>query len=195
MHSIVPGVDVAGLLRERDRGLREPRAERVVHHRRGRLLDQLLVAPLDGAVALAEEEHVAARVGDDLRLDVVGPVDVALQEHLGAPEVRLRLARRAAERLLELLGVAHDVHALAAAAERRLHEEREPDPLGLLLRLADVDRLGRAGDDRHAAAVGRRPEPPPCRPSARSPRAEGPTNVNPASSTAWAKCARSARNP
>ena len=112
------------------------------------------MAALDRAVAFAEEEHVAAGVGDDLRLHVVGTVDVPLQEDLGPAEVRLRLPGRAPERLVEVVGVAHDVHALAAAAERRLHEQREPDALGLLLRVPDVDGLRRPRHDRHAAAVG-----------------------------------------
>ncbi len=109
---------------------------------------------LDRAVALAQEEHVAAGVGDDLRLHVAGAVDVPLQEDLGSPEVRLGLARRAPERFVEMLGVAYDVHALAASAERRLHEEGEPDALRLLLRVPDVDGLRRSRHDRHAAAVG-----------------------------------------
>ena len=94
------------------------------------------------------------RVGDDLRLDVMGAVDVALEEHLGPAEVRLRLARGPLERLLEVVGVADDVHPLAAAAERRLDEQRVADRSGLLLRLVHVDRLRRAGDDRHPGGVG-----------------------------------------
>ncbi len=90
---------------------------------------------------------------DHLRLHVVSAVDVALQEHLGPAEVRLRLAGGTAERLVEVIRVPHDVHALAAAAERRLHEQREPDALGLFLRVADVDRFRRPRHDRHAAAV------------------------------------------
>ena len=148
------GVHVAGLARERDRRVGEPLAHRVVDRGRGRLLDQLLVAPLHRAVALPEEHHVAVGVGEDLRLDVVGAVDVSLEEDLGPAEVRLRLARPALQRLLEVAGVADDVHALAAAAEGGLHEQREADALGLLPRLLRVDGLGRAGHDRHAARVG-----------------------------------------
>ena len=70
-----PGVDVAGLLRERDRGLGEPLAKSFVELRRRCLLDQLLMASLDGTVALAQEHDV----------------------DLGAAEVRLRLAGRALE--------------------------------------------------------------------------------------------------
>ena len=42
----------------------------VVECRRGRFLDQLLVAPLDRALALAEREHAALAIGEHLDLDV-----------------------------------------------------------------------------------------------------------------------------
>src|SRR5436309_5025218 len=79
------GVEVAGFLREGDRRLGEPLAKPFVELRRRRLLDQLLVASLDGAVALAQEHDLALRIGDDLRLDVSGVIDVPLEEHFGAP--------------------------------------------------------------------------------------------------------------
>jgi hypothetical protein len=43
-----------------------------VDDRRGRLLDDLLVAALDGALALAEVHEVAVAVAEDLDLDVAG---------------------------------------------------------------------------------------------------------------------------
>jgi hypothetical protein len=91
-------VRVAGRFRERDRGVSDPRARLLVDDRRGRLLDQLLVPALDRAVALAEEPDVAALVGEDLRLHVVGVLDVALHEDLGAAEVRAGLALGAFQR-------------------------------------------------------------------------------------------------
>ena len=109
--------------------------------------------PLYGAVAFPEEEHVAVGIGQDLRLDVVRPVDVALQEDLWPSEVRLRLARRPLQGLLEVVGVPHDMHALAASAEGGLHQEREPDPRGLLLRLREIDRSAGARHDRHAGRI------------------------------------------
>ena len=47
---------------------------------RGRLLDDLLVATLDRAVALAEDEHAAVPVADDLDLDVPAVLEVRLDE-------------------------------------------------------------------------------------------------------------------
>ena len=63
--------------------------------RRGRLLDELLVTALDRAVALAEMDDVAVRVGEHLHLDVARIVEVALDVHRGVGEVRLALAPRA----------------------------------------------------------------------------------------------------
>src|SRR5918996_5761895 len=104
------GVRVAGGLGHGDGGLADPRPEVGVDHRRGALLDQLLVPALDRAVALAEERDVAAAVGQDLGLDVVGSGDVPLQVDLGPPEVRPGLARGTLHGILEVLGACHEVH-------------------------------------------------------------------------------------
>ena len=112
---------------------------------------------LDRAVTLSEEEHVAVRVRHDLRFDVVGAVHVAFEEDLGPPEVGLRLALGALQGFLEMVGVAHDVHALAAPAEGGLDQQREPDASGLLLRLREVDRIAGSGHDRHAGRIGDAP--------------------------------------
>ena len=61
---------------------------------RGRLLEQLLVAALDGAVALAQVHAVAVLVGQHLELDVPRVLHVPLQVHLAVAERRLRLLRR-----------------------------------------------------------------------------------------------------
>ena len=47
---------------------------------RRRLLDHLLVAPLQRAVALAEREHAARAVAEDLHLDVAGAHDEASRD-------------------------------------------------------------------------------------------------------------------
>lgn len=45
---------------------------------RGGLLEDLLVTALQRAVALAEVDHIAVAVGDDLKLDVARLLEVAL---------------------------------------------------------------------------------------------------------------------
>ena len=54
------------------------------------------MAPLHGAVALTEREHRAVCVGEELDLDVAGPLDVALAEDGAVAERRLGLAAAAA---------------------------------------------------------------------------------------------------
>ena len=61
--------------------------------RRRRLLDQLLVAPLDRALALAEREHVAEVVAEHLDLDVAGRDERLLDVERRVAEGRLRLGR------------------------------------------------------------------------------------------------------
>ena len=64
------------------------------HARRRGLLDHLLVAPLQRAVALEQVHDVAVGVAEHLHLDVAGPVDHLLQQDAGIAEGRLRLALR-----------------------------------------------------------------------------------------------------
>jgi hypothetical protein len=145
---------VADRLGRVDRDLADLLAQLVVDQRRGRLLDQLLVAALDRAVALAEVDRVALLVGEHLDLDVARVRQVALEVDGVVGEELLALARGALERLLELLGLLGDAEALAAAAARGLDRDRVADVLGDLLRVLErLDRLGGAGHDRHAGVL------------------------------------------
>ena len=73
------GVGVVGGLDQADGGRRtSPGGRRRRAAGRG-FLDQLLVPPLDGAVAFPEVDDVAVGVGEDLDLDVPGMLDVFLQ--------------------------------------------------------------------------------------------------------------------
>src|SRR5262249_21100189 len=71
---------VADLVSEGDRGGTHSLAERGVERGRGRLLEHLLMAALDRALALAEGVHVPVAVRKQLDLDVAGPLEVALEE-------------------------------------------------------------------------------------------------------------------
>ena len=62
--------------------------------RRRRLLDQLLVPPLNRALALAEVNQVAEVVAQDLELDVPRRLDVLLDVDVADAERRLGLALR-----------------------------------------------------------------------------------------------------
>src|SRR5690606_30559451 len=84
LHQVLHGARavVAGLAADALGGLVDLGADLVGQERRGRLLDQLLEAALQRAVAGARDHHVAVLVGDDLGLDVAGLVQVLLDEAL-----------------------------------------------------------------------------------------------------------------
>src|SRR5439155_7337324 len=82
----------------------------------GGLFDQLLVPALQRAVAGTDDDDVAVFVGEDLRLDVAGLVQVPLDEALAAPERRHRLPGRRLEQRRDLLDRAGHLQAAAAAA-------------------------------------------------------------------------------
>ena len=118
------GVDVARGLGDAQRGLPHARPQLGPDRRRRRLLQQLLVAALQRALALAEVHAAAVRVAQHLHLDVPRRADVALEVHRRVAERRLRGLRRRRQRRLERLVVLHDLHADAAAARRRLDDQR-----------------------------------------------------------------------
>src|SRR6185437_9355452 len=92
--------------------------------RRRRLLDQLLVTPLDRALALAEREHTPCVVAQHLDLDMARRRERLLDVEARVAERRLRLGRRGAERILEVVRRGDETHALAAAAGARLEQDR-----------------------------------------------------------------------
>ncbi len=146
-----PRALVADGPRAGDGRLRHLRPQPGRHARRRRLLDHLLVAPLQRAVALEEMHDVAVAVAEHLHLDVARPGDDLLQQHARIAEGRLRLALRALQRRGEVALRLHQPHAAAAAAGHRLDHHRIADALGFLgerlgaLRIALV-----AGHHRHA---------------------------------------------
>ena len=178
----MPGALVPDRLRERDRAGGDPRPGRRVETDGGRLLDELLMAPLDRAVARAENGD-AARVPEELCLDMARPLEVPLAEHRAVAECRLRLALRGCERVVQLGRRANDAHASSASAGGCLDEERIADLGGRALRHGGDAGLAR--DALRCELVATEPE-----------RAgDGPTQVSPAAITASAKSPFSARKP
>ena len=86
---------------------------------------------LHRAVALAERDDGAVPVAEHLHLHVARLDEVALAEHRAVAERRLGLARRAVERVGEILGSLDDAHAAPASTRCRLDEQREPEFLRL----------------------------------------------------------------
>ena len=103
--------------------------------RRRRLLDDLLVPALQRALALAEVDHAAVLVGQHLDLDVPGSRDQALDEQGVVAERAARLAPGRGHGAGEVAGPVHRVHALPAAAGRRLDQHRVADSRGGLCQL------------------------------------------------------------
>ncbi len=129
------GARVADRAPEPDRRVAHLGAQRGVQRRRRRLLEHLLVAPLDRALALAERDERAVLVAEQLDLHVSRPLDVPLREHPVVSERGRSLAPRGLERSGQLVPRAHDAHPAPAAARRRLEQQRKAE----LLRLARLD--------------------------------------------------------
>ena len=85
------GVDVAGLSGQPDGGLAQPRADLQREGRGGRLLDELLMAALERAIAVPAVDECAVLVGEDLDLDVARPIDELLEVDAGVLERGLGL--------------------------------------------------------------------------------------------------------
>ena len=144
----------------------------------------------DGAVAVAQVHEVAVAVGEHLHLDVARRGQVALDEQRAVAEGALGQAPRGRQRRRRArAALAHDLHALAAAARGRLDDERQPGTSAPRAR----GWRGPAPRPHSPAAPARRP--PRMRvlatifePMAAMARAGGPTNTSPASAHACANC-------
>ncbi len=82
----------------------------------GHLLDHLLVAALDRAIALAQVDDVALVSPQDLELDVVGVLDVLLDVYPELPKAFSASARGVITLDAARTVVVGDAHAAAAAA-------------------------------------------------------------------------------
>ena len=126
-----------------------------VEHRRGGLLDDLLVAALHRAVAHSDRPRRALPVGDDLDLDVPGAGDQLLEEDHARAEGPLRLVAGALVGVRQL-GVRGDLaDAAPAAARGGLEHERVADPGRRGRRVLEgVDPAPAPRGDRHADLLG-----------------------------------------
>ena len=150
------GAVVAHGLGQRDGLLAHGLARLLVEQRRGRLLDHLLVAALDGAFALAQVDHVPVLVAQHLDLDVARVDDELLDEHAIVAEARLGLRAGRPEPLLGLLGVEGDAHALAAAAGRGLDHDGIADLGGDLDGVLGIRDLAQVAGHGRDLGLGRR---------------------------------------
>jgi hypothetical protein len=117
------------------RGLAHPGPQVRGEHGGRRLLQQLLLAALDRAVALPQVHHAAVGVAEDLHLHVPRALDVLLQVHPVVEEHRAGHLLHLGQRRGQPLRAAHHRHPAPAAAGRRLQDHRVPHRGGALGRL------------------------------------------------------------
>ena len=148
-------VPVAGLPGEGHRQRAHALAQLRGHEGRRALLDHLLMAALDRALALEEVHDVAVVVGQDLDLDVARPHERLLEVEAVVAERGEGLAARALRGRGQGRGVGHEPQPLAASARRRLEHDREADALGFAAQRAwIVHRLQGARHHGHARLHG-----------------------------------------
>jgi hypothetical protein len=99
---------------------------RRIQQRRRRLLDDLLMPPLQAALALAEVHHVPVGVRQDLDLDVPWPCDVPLDQQRVVAERRAGLPPGRRERGGQVAGGANHPHALATPSGGGLNQDGNP---------------------------------------------------------------------
>src|SRR5205085_11118275 len=118
--------------------------------RRG-LFQQLLMATLYGALALAEMDHVAMLVGQHLYLDVTRPFDISLDVYGTILKCSESLGLGGLELTTKLAFLTHDAHAAAATAGRSFDDHGETDlACELFCFIRRVDRIRASRQYRHA---------------------------------------------
>jgi hypothetical protein len=122
-----PGPDVADRASRLDRGGAHRAALCFIQQRRRRLLDDLLVPPLQRALALAEVDGIPVGVGENLDLDVPGVGHQPLDQQRVVPEAAAGLTPGRGDRGRQVGGPVHFAHSLAAAARARLKQYRVAD--------------------------------------------------------------------
>src|SRR4051812_10904375 len=122
-----PGADVADGASSRYGSRAHPSAQRVIDRGRRRLLDDLLMPALNGALTLEERNDVAVGVREDLDLHMPRRLEIALEEDGRVTERAAGLALRSLDRVVQLRRGADNPHAPPAAARRSLDQQRKSD--------------------------------------------------------------------
>src|SRR5690242_10106031 len=149
-----PGAEVPHRTGGRDGGLAHAPAQRGRHGERWRLLDELLMPTLAAALPLAQPDHTAELVRENLDLDVPRSLEQLLEVHVLGAECLFRLARGCLERGLELGLFPYQPHPLTPAAGDRFEEDRiaETRRFGPGLHVIG-DRSGGPGNDGNARCL------------------------------------------
>jgi len=148
------GTDVSHALSELRGELRQLSSLGRRHHGRRRLLDDLLMSPLNRALAFAEAHHVAVAVGEELHLDMPRVGDGLLEVDVGVAEGHCADPLDPLEDLVDLLRRLDLLDTLAPAAAIELEEYGVVDHARRFAhRGCRRQHLGRA---RHNGDAGRR---------------------------------------
>ncbi|MGY3233966.1 hypothetical protein ACVMAJ_000856 [Bradyrhizobium sp. USDA 4448] len=143
------GIVVHGL-GQRDGLLTHLAAGGFIEQRRWRLFDDLLIAALDRAFALAEIDHVAMLVAEHLNLDMAGIDDEFFDEDAVVAERGLGFGLGEIEAFGDLGFGMRNAHALAATAGRGLDHHGIADLVGdphrVLVVLDDAEIAGHGRD-------------------------------------------------
>src|SRR5205085_8095386 len=116
-----------------------------------RNLNDFLVPPLYGAIALVKMQKVAVMIAKNLHFEVSRARQKFLQEHRPVAESGARFALRFFEQRLELCGILNDSHTPTAAAHGGLQNDRVADFSRNLLRFCrGVDGLFRSRQHGHS---------------------------------------------
>src|SRR4051794_25077420 len=99
---------------QRDRLLAHSLAGLWIEQRRRRLLDHLLVPPLDRALPFAEMDDMAVLVAEHLDFDVARFRNILLDEYAVVSKGRPRLRSRPCKTVPNLSRIMGDAHAFAA---------------------------------------------------------------------------------
>ena len=126
-----------------------------VEARRGALLDQLLVATLNRALALAERKHMALFIDHNLHLNVVRRRDELLHVALAVAKDGLALGTCLDERLCRIFHALDLANAATATAGARLNKHGAANALGLGRCLLGTFEQIAARHDGHARRSGR----------------------------------------
>ena len=132
------GAAIAGRAGEPHGRVRQPALLVGRERRARRLLDDLLMTALVGAVADAERPHRAVAVGHQLDLDVPGGATRRSISTLGSPNAWAASARARSNATRELVGTVDAAHPAPAAARGGLDHQRVPDPLPVRERVLDA---------------------------------------------------------
>ena len=138
--------DVADRLGQAQGGGADAVAQRWRQSWAWRLLDQLLMAALNRAVAFAEVSIIAVFIGDDLDLDVAWLGTVAFDKTVGIAKAAQGLGLSQLELPHQLMGRRDNLHTATTTTGRCLDDQGITDLFG------DLDRLILAAD--HALATG-----------------------------------------